>query len=236
MRSEEFLKIFKMLEVELEAKYAGRPRTGNSIVMQYLADRESAPVKDKLNICREVRNLLTHSADERGEPLIEPSDVLIHDLCQIIEYVKRPPLAIHFMTNRSQLLTADLGQRVYEVMRSMEKRGFSHIPVLSKGEFIGVFSIGTVFSFAVRDMGHDGLSPQARIKDFLPWLPIDKHTMECYGFVDEGATYADVKWEFERIKRNEKRLSALFVTKTGTIAEQLMGMITPWDVLGSNQK
>ena len=228
------MKWYKVLEGELEDKYAGRPRTGNSIVMHYLADRESVPVKDKLNFCREVRNLLTHNGDAQGDPLIEPSEALIEELKQIIEYAKRPPLAIHFMTPRAQLLTADLGQRVYEVMRSMEKRGFSHIPVIGKGEFVGVFSIGTVFTYCARDMGDGGIEKQTRVRDFSAWIPIDKHVMECYGFIDENATYADVKWEFERIKRQEKRLAALFVTKTGSITEPLLGMITPWDVLGSN--
>ena len=233
MRSDEFLKWYKVLEGELEQKYAGRPRTGNSIVMQYLADRESAPVKDRLNMCREVRNLLTHNSDMQGNPLIEPQEALIEELQHIVDYVRRPPLAVQFMTPRDQLLTADLGQRVYEVMRAMEKRGFSHIPVLGKGGFIGVFSVGSVFSYCVRDMGEHGMSTKMHIRDFLPWLPIDKHTNESYDFVDEQATYADVKWEFDKIKRGEKRLAALFVTKTGKAEEKLLGIITPWDVLGS---
>ena len=232
MRSDEFLKWYKVLEGELERKYAGRKRTVNSVVMQYLADRESTPVKEKLDLCREVRNILSHNADEGGDAVVEPSQSLLDDLQEIITYVKRPPLAIHFMTPRDQMLTADLGQRVYEVMRAMERRGFSHIPVIGKSGLTGVFSVGTVFSYCMHDMGEVGIGHNARIRDFLRWLPLDSHEMECYGYVDEGATYADVKWEFERIKRNEKRLAVLFMTKTGKVDEPLMGMITPWDVLG----
>ncbi len=231
MRSEEYLELFRVLEEELEAKYNGLKRTSSSIVIQYLQDLESLPVRDDLDLCREVRNILTHNAALDGEPVVEPSEALMDQLRAIIAYVKRPPLATAFMTKREQLLTADMGQRVLEVMRAMERRGFSHVPVMGKGEMVGVFSTGTVFSYCTRDLGEKGITADTRIRDFSQWLPWEKHMMECYGFVDEKATYADVKWEFERIKVGEKRLAALFVTRTGDPAEPLQGMITPWDVL-----
>ncbi len=231
MRNEEFLKRYRVLEEQLEQKYLGHKRTNVSIVMEYLADTESLPVRDQLNLCREVRNILTHNADLGGHPVIEASQALIEMMDEVIEYANRPPLAMHFATPSDQLLWADLGQRVLEVMRAMEKRGFSHVPVLGKGALVGVFSMGTVFSYCIRDTGDKGINPQTRVRDFLQWLPIDKHTQECYGFVDAHATYADVKVEFERIKKDGKRLAALFITPDGEAEQPLLGMITPWDVL-----
>ncbi|MDL2206028.1 CBS domain-containing protein [Eubacteriales bacterium OttesenSCG-928-N13] len=231
MRSEEFLNLYRTLEDELENKYLGVHKTNPSVVMQYLNDTESLPVREQLDLCREIRNILSHNPDMQGEPVVEPAEALLDSLKQIIEYIKRPPLALDFATRHDQLLWADMGQRVLEVMRAMEKRGFSHVPVLQKGELVGVFSMGTVFSFMTRDMGEKGITPATRVRDFLPWLPIEKHTQEIYAFIDEGATYADVKFEFERIKKGGKRLAALFVTKTGEQTEPLIGMITPWDVL-----
>lgn len=231
MRSQEYLELFRVLEEELENKYVGVKRTQASIVMQYLADNESLPVREDLDLCREVRNILTHNAERGGEPVVEPSEALMDQLRAIIEYVKRPPLAVEFMTAREQLLTADVGQRVVEVMRAMERRGFSHVPVMGKGELVGVFSTGTVFSYCARDIGEKGIGADTRVRAFGQWLGCEKHVMEGYAFVDERATYADVKWLFERRRAGEKRLAAVFVTRSGDPSEPLLGMITPWDIL-----
>lgn len=231
MRSEEFLKLYRVLEDELEQKYAGEHRQSTSVVMEYMADVESVPVREQLDLCRGVRNILTHNAEVDGQPVVEPAEGLLASLRHIIEYAKRPPLALEFATPQEQLLWADLGQRVIEVMRAMEKRGFSHVPVLQRGELIGVFSMGTVFSYAIRDMGEKGITGETRVRDFLPWLPVDKHASEVFDFIDSKATYADVKAAFERIKKRDKRLAALFITQTGDEKEPVLGMITPWDVL-----
>lgn len=232
MRSEAFLKLYRVLEDELEQKYLGRKRAASSVVMEYLQDSESLPVRETLDLCREVRNILSHNPDMQGEPVIQPAEQLLRDLEQAIEYVRRPPLALDFATRPDQLLWADSGQRALEVMRAMEKRGFSHVPVLQRGELIGVFSMGSLFSYAIRDMGEKGITPQTRIRDFLPYLPIEKHVQESYAFIDRGATYADVRIGFQRIKRGGKRLAALFITESGEENQPLLGMITPWDVLG----
>lgn len=234
MGSEEFLRRFRVLEDVLEEKYVGRRRQSSSVVMEYLADPESLPWREQLDLCREVRNILTHNAELGGKPVVQPAEALLDMLDQIIEYAQRPPLALDFATKAEQLLCADVGQRALEVMRAMEKRGFSHVPVLAKGEMIGVFSMGTVFSYAIRDMGYAGITKETRIRDFMAWLPIENHTSEVFGFIDCEATYADVKTAFEGIKRGKKRLAALFITESGNEKEPLLGMVTPWDALGKH--
>lgn len=231
-RGEQFLRRFRDLEGILESKYNGKRRVGASVVIEYGADAESLPVRERLTLCREVRNILTHSAEIGGETVVEPAPALLTMLEQVIDYAQRPPLALEFATPQEQLLWADMNQRALEVMRAMDKRGFSHVPVLQKGELVGVFSMGTVFSYQIRDEGERPITPDTRIRDFQPWLPIDNHSQECYDFIDAEATYADVKQAFERIKRGGKRLAALFITRTGDPRESVLGMVTPWDVLG----
>lgn len=72
-RIDEFLDLYKQLEDELEDKYRNARRHYSSVVFEFVKDAESAPVRDKLEICREIRNLLTHSANLDGEPIVEPS-------------------------------------------------------------------------------------------------------------------------------------------------------------------
>ena len=37
---------------------------------------------------------------------------------------------------------------------------------------------------------------------------------------------------FERASERDSRLAAVFITENGKLDEPLMGMLTPWDVLG----
>ena len=70
MRAETFLKMYRVLEGLLEDKYGN---SNSSVVMDYINDPDSEPVRQRLNLCRELRNLLTHNAGSDGEPVCEPS-------------------------------------------------------------------------------------------------------------------------------------------------------------------
>ena len=50
LRSEQFLKLFRMLEGLLEKRYAGKRTSSGSVVMEYLRDADSAPVRTDLGL------------------------------------------------------------------------------------------------------------------------------------------------------------------------------------------
>ena len=62
MRAETFLSMFRVLEGMLDKKYAGRANGSSSVVVRYLGDPEAEPVRAQRDLCRELRNLLTHNA------------------------------------------------------------------------------------------------------------------------------------------------------------------------------
>ena len=102
-RAEIFLKMYRILEGTLEKRYAGR-RQSSSVVMEYLKDEDSEPYRRELNICREIRNLLSHNADEEGEALVEPSEAVLTSLQNILDFVSAPRYAIDFGTPREKIL------------------------------------------------------------------------------------------------------------------------------------
>ena len=64
MRSDEFIDLYKQLEDELEVKFStAKQRRYSSVVFEYINHYESAPVRETLNLCREIRNLMTHNAN-----------------------------------------------------------------------------------------------------------------------------------------------------------------------------
>ena len=148
----------------------------------------------------------------------------------MLDFVKQPPLALEFATKGDQVMKAHMHQKVLRLMEVMDKNGYSHIPVLENGEFCGVFSVGCVFQYLLRS-GGKGIKPDTTVAELGKYIALPAHT-ENYQFVPKDATYISVRRIFERVRGKNKRVSVIFITEHGTPGEPLLGMVTPWDVLG----
>ncbi len=231
--SEEFLELYRQMEDLLEKRYQGEKRRYSSVVFEFCKDEESEPVRDRLQVCRELRNLLTHTPNLQGQPVAQPSGPVLEAMRQVLEFVKQPPLAIEFATKGENIMTANPGEKVLPLMAKMEKRGFSHVPILENGRFCGVFSIGTVFRYLLQT-GGEGISPEHTVKDLGRTIALKEH-LENYRFVSEKATYSQVRGVLRRVAGKNSRVSVVFITRSGKENEKLLGMVTPWDVLGGAQ-
>ena len=220
-----FLDMYKQLEDALEDKYRHARRRCSSVVFEFTKDEESAPIRDKLNVCRELRNLLTHNANLQGVPVAEPSGPLMEAMQEVLDFVRRPPLALEFATKGEQVMRATSHQKVLRVMELMEKNGYSHVPVMKDGRFYGVFSVGAVFRYVLRRRGK-GLDPEATIKDLKGYLAVEEHT-ENYEFVPADASYIAVRQRFELPRAKNKRVAVIFITQDGKPDQPLLGMLTP---------
>lgn len=228
-RAERFLKMYRVLEGTLEKRFSGK-RQGSSVVMEYLLDDDSEPFRHELNVCREIRNLLSHNADDSGEALIEPSEAVMESLERILEHVSAPRFAVDYGTPREKILWAHTNDVAIDVMRRMSKNGFSHVPVMEKGKIVGVFSVGSLFECLER-RGLDALSNDTRIGQIREALNIDAHGAEKYLFLPKEATIYQVRAAFELKGQRNSRLSAVFITENGSQDAPLVAMLTPWDVL-----
>lgn len=227
----EFLNLYKRLEDLLEARLAPGEMRRGSVVVDFMNSAAGAPYREQLNLCREIRNVMTHNADLEGEPVVLPSQAVVEHLKSVVEAVERPPLAIAYATPRAHLMTARRSDRVLELMRRMEERGFSHVPVLSKGCVEGVFSVSTVFSAAMRE-GAFVLDETARVSLLEPLLPPEKHLCESFRFVRDDISLSEACEAFEaRGHERHKRVAALFLSADGTQRGELRAMLTPWDLI-----
>lgn len=228
-RAEHFLKMYRVLEVALEKRYTGK-KQGSSVVMEYLRDEDSEPFRHELNLCREIRNLLSHNADEKGEPLVEPSESILASLQNILDHVSSPRYAVDYGTPRERILWAHPDDIVIDVMHRMVKNGFSHVPVMERGKIVGVFSVGCLFACLERE-GLDTLNNSARIRQLKDVFDSVRHGSGRYLFMPEDATIYQVRAAFEERSERNSRLSAVFITGNGSKNEPLVAMLTPWDVL-----
>ncbi|WP_343208154.1 CBS domain-containing protein [Anaerolentibacter hominis] len=230
MRADEFLNLYKELEETLSMKYEEKDRKFSSPIFDFMNRREGRLYKERLDLCREVRNLLVHRADLEGESVVEPAQALIDTLNEVIDFVNQPPLAIDFCTPLDQILKTHYEKNVFTLMKNMEKRGFSHTPVITDEGIEGVFSVSTIFSYV---LAHPDITirQDAVVGDFAEFLPIHRHCSETFRFMDEDTTFMEARDAFERTSSKGKRLAGIFLTPHGTSKERLIGMLTPWDVM-----
>lgn len=229
-RIDRFLDLYKRMEDALEDKYRNSRRRYSSVVFEFAKDYDSAPIRDKLDVCREIRNLLTHNANLGGVPIVEPSEPVLRAMEEVLEFVQKPPLALDFATKGDQVMKAGLNQKVLRLMEVMDKNGYSHIPVMQEGAFCGVFSVGSVFRYLLRSKGK-GITPDTTLKELGVVLQVHEH-MENYEFVSKETSYIEVRRKFEKVKGRNQRVAVIFITESGNPGERLLGMLTPWDVLG----
>ncbi len=228
-RAEEFLDRYRALEEALCKKYNMDEKSG-SPVMRFINDKESREYRDKLDLCREIRNFLSHHSEFGGERIVEPSQVMIDFLDEVTDYIRKPPLAITRATLFNDILKTSPTQRVQSVMKKMQRLGFSHVPVIENGGFVGVFSISTVFTYALKN-GMTSLNDDMTISDFAELLPPDRHETESFRFIGKESTLFDVRNEFDKKSRQSRRLAVIFITENGTPGGRILGMLTPWDVI-----
>lgn len=229
-RSNEFLNLYRTLEDILTNKYTNQKRKYFNAIIQYTNDDEGRKYKEELNLFREIRNLLSHHPEINGENVIEPSQSVIDTLREIIYSVENPPMAMTIATPIHHLVTATLNSSVTDIIKQMDDRGFSHIPILNEQILYGVFSVSTLFTY-FRENGRERLETTTVMDHFKEFLPIEVHTTETFKFKSAKSTYYELKDEFSIFGPKKMRVAAIFITENGSKNKPLLGMITPWDLI-----
>ena len=230
LRSEQFLNLYRKMEGLLEKRYSGKKVSSGSVVMEYLHDPDSAPCRADLDMCREIRNLLSHNTDEDGQPVIEPSQAVLELLGDIVEYVQRPRLAMDYGTPGEKIMFAHPNDSALDVIRHMMRMGYSHVPVRDKTGLVGVFSPGALMSF-VGEKGFESLRDDLRVGDLKKALSVENERNDKYLFCDRSVTLTTVRMAFEKRQERNRRLAVVFITEDGGQHSQVLAMLTPWDAL-----
>lgn len=229
-RAEQFLTLYRRFEGMLEKRYADHAMTSGSVVKEYLKDPDSEPLRAEIDLCREIRNILSHNADDEGEPVVVPSEGMLERMRVILEHVRHPLLAIHYGTPADKILFAHPNDLALNVMRHMLKMGYSHVPVADKSGLVGVFSSGSLMVFAAKK-GLSQVRDELRVGDMKDAIDFGDERSERFMFLKPDATLLNVRDAFEKRRERNHRLAVVFLTQDGTRRTQLKAMLTAWDVL-----
>ena len=226
--TEEFLELYRRLEGAIRVKYGDE--VGESPVwwMAHKA-RGYRGMREELDYCREVRNVLQHRQRLEGDFAVVPSKGMVAALRRIVEKVERLPSAYDLSTKAPDLYAAAPHDRMAPVMQAMRERGHSQVPILANGRVVGVLSERTLVAHLMSE-GAAKMGEDTTLDCVADLLPLDAHGSESYAFAARDTLATDVAAMFQDALKRKERLSAVFVTQTGRPTERVLGMLTAWDM------
>lgn len=232
--SDNFLIIYNELDKYMRDYLKEGTETPHSHLIRKMSEKNKVfrRNKDLLYTYANLRNAIVHNPDKRdSDPIAEPHDNTIKKYNQIKEFVMNPPKALETVAIPFQdIYTTTLTSRALDLMGIMERRLYSHIPVIDNGKMVGIFSENTVFSYITKNK--DSLILEADlVSKFEDFIGVERNESEYYAFVKKDALLVDIEEMFQHGIKNNKRLAVAFITENGKQNEKLLGLITVWDLV-----
>ncbi|MCL2245946.1 MAG: CBS domain-containing protein [Lentimicrobiaceae bacterium] len=228
--TQQFIELYKKLELAASIVYNGgmEYKQGESFVHSLKLDRRFDSTK--IDYCREFRNILQHKLNDFG---VEPTDAMIRFLEETINKLENPKKISDIWIRKEKIRTASLDDKVLPIMNEMREKIYTHIPILENELLIGVFSENTLFQY-LSDNEIISIEEEMQMSEFGEYLSFDKYINESFLFVKRDTTVYEVKQIFESYFAHKKRIGMIFSTHNGKVNERLLGIITPWDILGAD--
>lgn len=189
--------------------------------------------KPRLRAYAKLRNAIVH--DERGidQPIAEPHAEEVELYEQLLQQILNPPTAMTRAIQIQEIFCVNPSDSAFSVIREMNKKVYTHAPLLDGGCVVGVFSENTVFSY----LGHHReaiLDSTVKINEFSDFLPVEAHASESFEFVSRHTSWTDITKIFRKGMESHYRLGAIFITENGSKSQRLLGMLTSWDIAAAD--
>lgn len=234
--SAQFLSTYNELDAIMRECLAADERMSHTNMIKEMAKTNLAFRKNEedLKLFARLRNAIVHdSFNLKNEPIAEPHQKIVQMYEEIKSSAIHPPIALETIAiMRQDIFTVSLQDNALSVMQTMNDKIYTHVPVLVNEIIYGIFSENTIFSYLVRQK-EAIFDETMRIDDFKEQIEPDFPKSETFLFVPSTSTVYDIEDMFNNEFKCHKRIAAIYITETGKQSEPLLGMITPWDVLGN---
>ena len=232
--ADEYIQKFKELEAVVKETFGLKDWDS---VTNFLSKRdEYRPFREEIKYCQEVRNLLQHKQKIGGEYPVEPTREMINFLEKTINSLKNRKKCGEIMVPKSRLCFLGENDDLKHTIRKMRELSIGHVPVLDgNGKVSGVFTAFSLLNI-MADRKGEPLPENFSFADAKKYIGLDFHDSEVYSFAEKNLYVDEPKNVFEKTYSGGKRLAMVFITSNGKEDGKLLGIISPWDVLGKEDK
>lgn len=197
-----------------------RAARNNPIVAKY---------EDKLIDYGRLRNAIVHSSNE-DFIIAEPHINIVEEYEKITSLIITPPLAINTVA-KTVVSTVEYDVLLKDVIEYDYTSGFSNIPIFKKGMLIGVANSSKILEVLGKK-----IYQKADLNDYINNTTIEQalkefSTENYYAITDQHATLDKILTMFTE----NRKLLLVIITKTGSLLEPPLGIITISDIMDINR-
>lgn len=176
-----------------------------------------------------LRNAIVHGSSG-DEAIAEPHDDVVEQIEHLAKLISTPPKALDVLEEKAVLIV-NYDMSLGDVIKTISSTNFSNLPVYKNGELIGVANGQKILDAFGRH-----LSSGASADEFLNNLKIEDVITQAldvtyYTVMPSSVTVDQILAEFLA----NRKLLAVIVTKTGTMNEPPLAIITSTDYMELNK-
>lgn len=235
--NDEFIRKYNELDCLIGEKF-NRESDDSSIYFLINKYRRSRIEKErvystKLDSIRKIRNLMVHESGIIDE-LFTVSDDVINFLDELIDYLRNPVRAKDVMTPLSKLIYGKKEDFLYYLIEKIVKDGISNIPILDEEKkVIGVFNSDVLLNLSLDKVK---VNNETKILDIMSYVKLNNQLNLRFIFVTSEYEI-DVLNDYFAFSKEQykKRLPIIFVSVSGKETSQLLGIVSPIDLIRKGQ-
>lgn len=204
----------------VELLYSGYKN--HSLVRKYKSD---------LHQFAKLRNAIVHERVNADFYIAEPHIEVVERIEEIAREFEKPQTALSIATSPVFFYYEDAYLK--DVLKVINKFDFTRFPVYDKDDkYIALLTSTEIIQWMAKHFTDSVVHfEDVRVKELLT-----KGKNYFVTFVDEDASLYHIEELFERYHTRGKKLQAVIITETGDRHGKPIGVITPWDLLDSDQE
>lgn len=232
--ADKLLQIYNEIDDFMRKKLRAEGFVDHGALLRQMRDKSRvfSEFYKELKTFSEMRNLLIHNPyGANANPLFVPHEYTIGKYEFIKNQILHPKKALSIAIPANLIYTTTLEDNAIEVIQAMNEKVYTHVPVLDRKKMVGVFSENTILSY----LSHHKeaiILKDMKISEFSDFIPLDKHLSEKFEFISRHALLIEVEELFRKNLANRRRIGMVFITNSGKKDEELLGLLTSWDIAG----
>ncbi|MHC8517823.1 CBS domain-containing protein [Sporosarcina sp. ITBMC105] len=189
----------------------------NSVVRKY---------EDDLREFGDLRNAIVHHRTDIDYVIAEPHDDIVERIEEIEQRLSNP-LSVGALFG-CKVHTLQASDHLTLALRMMRDNKFSQVPIYEEGKFKGLITAAGITYWLAGQSTEDSISRE--IPTLSTVYDYEKRK-ESFEFVEKDLSVYEADDYFKRAISRGTRLEALLITENAEPDEDLIGIITPFDLL-----
>lgn len=223
-RAEEFLNQFNRIEKWMREELNNPVNMGFSEMTRRLARKQKGQVaiyEDDLLQMAQLRNAIVHERIANDFVIAEPNEWAVERIATIEKALIRPEKVVPKFAKK--VTGFEITTSIKDLLAIVAKKQYSQFPIYEAGVFKGLITVRGLGVWLAIESTKGEINLTNRTAGELLQ---DNYKKSNYQFVSTEATVFQV----EQMFRQEPRLEAVLITKTGNPNGSLVGIVRPRDL------